>query len=75
MAVCARSGEGVDALFKKTDETLPLDPVSPCGVWFPLAEGGPLHLLHEHGLVTATRYKKNFCDGGGAGVRIAAPKA
>jgi GTPase len=62
VAVSARGGEGVEALLKKIDETLPLDPVSTCVFRFPLAEGGPLHLLHEHGLVTATRYKKNFCE-------------
>ncbi len=62
VAVSARSGEGLDALLKKIDETLPLDPVTACLFRFPLSEGGPLHLLHEHGRVTATRYKKNFCE-------------
>jgi GTP-binding protein HflX len=62
VAVSARSGEGLDALLKKIDQTLPLDPIATCLFRFPLSEGGPLHLLHEHGRVTATRYKRNFCE-------------
>ncbi len=62
VAVSARSGEGVEALLKKIDETLPLDPVAACVFRFPPAEGGLLHLLHEHGRVTATRYRKGYCE-------------
>lgn len=62
VAVSAQSGDGVDALLKKIDETLPLDRVSACVFRFPLSDGGPLHLLHEHGRVTATRYGKDYCE-------------
>jgi GTP-binding protein HflX len=62
VAISARTGEGFDALLKKVDETLALDPVSPCVFHFPIAEGAPLHLLHEHGRVTATRYTGESCE-------------
>lgn len=62
VAISARSGVGFDALLKKVDETLALDPVSPCVFHFPIAEGAPLHLLHEHGRVTATRYTGESCE-------------
>ena len=61
VAVSARTGEGIEALLKKIDETLPLDPLSECRFRFPIAEGGPLHLLHEYGQVTATRYRNGYC--------------
>jgi GTP-binding protein HflX len=62
VAISARTGEGFDALLTKIDETLALDPVSPCVFHFPIAEGAPLHLLHEHGRVTATRYTGESCE-------------
>jgi GTP-binding protein HflX len=62
VAISARTGDGFDALLKKVDETLALDPVSPCVFHFPIAEGAPLHLLHEHGRVTATRYTGESCE-------------
>ena len=62
VAVSAQSGDGLEALLKKIDETLPLDPVLPCRFKFPTGEGAPLHLLHEHGQVTSTRYRKGFCE-------------
>jgi GTPase len=62
VAVSARTGVGIEALLQKIDETLPLDPVARCVFRFPLAEGGPLHLLHEYGRVTATRYRNGYCE-------------
>jgi GTP-binding protein HflX len=62
VAVSAHTGAGMEALLQKIDETLPLDPVSACRFRFPLGEGAPLHLLHEHGQVTSTRYRKGFCE-------------
>jgi GTP-binding protein HflX len=62
VAISARTGEGFDALLQKIDETLALDPVSKCVFHFPIAEGAPLHLLHEHGRVTATRYTGESCE-------------
>ena len=61
VAVSARTGQGLGKLVAKIDETLPLDPVSACVFRFPAAEGAPLHLLHEFGRVTDTRYQNNFC--------------
>jgi GTP-binding protein HflX len=62
VAISARSGDGFGALLQKIDETLSLDPVSACVFHFPIAEGAPLHLLHEHGRVTATRYTGESCE-------------
>jgi len=62
VAISALTGEGFDALLKKIDETLLLDPVTPCVFHFPIADGAPLHLLHEHGRVTATRYTGDSCQ-------------
>jgi len=62
VAISARTGEGFDALLQKIDETLSLDPVSKCVFHFPIAEGAPLHLLHEHARVTATRYTGESCE-------------
>lgn len=62
VAISALTGEGFDALLQKIDETLVLDPVSKCVFHFPIAEGAPLHLLHEHGRVTATRYTGESCE-------------
>ncbi len=62
VAVSAQSGKGVEDLLKKIDETLPLDPVVKCRFRFPAGDGAPLHLLHEHGRVTSTKYKKDFCE-------------
>jgi GTP-binding protein HflX len=62
VAISARTGAGFDALLQKIDETLALDPVSKCVFHFPIAEGAPLHLLHERGRVTATRYTGEACE-------------
>jgi GTPase len=61
VAISAATGVGFDALLKKIDETLPLDRVSECKFRFPISEGGPLHMLHEHAKVTATRYTGKTC--------------
>jgi GTP-binding protein HflX len=62
VAISAATGEGFEALLKKIDETLPLDRVSECRFRFPISEGRPLHLLHEHARVTATRYTGETCE-------------
>lgn len=62
VAISARTGDGFEALLQKIDETLALDPVSKCLFHFPIAEGAPLHLLHERGRVTATRYTGESCE-------------
>ena len=62
VAISAATGEGFEALLHKIDETLPLDPVSTCVFRFPISEGGPLHLLHEHAQVTSTKYTGETCE-------------
>jgi len=62
VAVSALSGEGLDKLSSKIDETLPVDPVSACMFRIPAAEGAPLHLLHEYGRVISTQYNGDFCE-------------
>jgi GTP-binding protein HflX len=62
VAISARTGDGFETLLQKIDETLSVDPVSKCVFHFPIAEGAPLHLLHEHGRVTATRYTGEACE-------------
>jgi hypothetical protein len=52
----------MDALLAKIDATLALDPVTTCRFRFPISEGGPLHLLHEHARVTATKYTGKVCE-------------
>jgi GTPase len=61
-AISARTGQGFEALLKKIDETLPLDPVSECKFRFPAGDGAPLHWLHEFGKVTSTRYSGETCE-------------
>jgi GTP-binding protein HflX len=56
VSISAKSGAGFDALLRRIDEVLTLDPVEPGTFRFPISEGAPLHLLHEHARVTATRY-------------------
>ncbi len=77
VAISAATGEGFDALLKKIDETLPLDRVAECRFRFPIAEGGPLHMLHEHARVTSTKYTSQLRRSGSdrAGIAPApAPK-
>jgi len=62
VAISAITGAGFQALLEKIDETLPLDRLSECVFRFPVGEGGPLHLLHEHARVTATRYSGDHCE-------------
>jgi GTP-binding protein HflX len=61
VAISARTGMGLDALLAKIAETLPIDPVSACVFRFPVAEGAPLHLLHEFGQVISKRYEDEWC--------------
>jgi GTP-binding protein HflX len=62
VAVSALTGEGLDRLASKIDETLPVDPVSACVFRIPAWEGAPLHLLHEYGRVLSARYRGDFCE-------------
>ena len=62
VAISATTGAGFELLLAKIDEALSLDPVSPCVFRFPIAEGGPLHLLHEFARVTAKKYEGDMCE-------------
>ena len=61
VGISAFTGEGFDRLLQKIDETLALDPVAPAVFRFPISEGGPLHLLHEHARVTSKTYEEDAC--------------
>lgn len=61
VGISAFTGEGFDRLLTKIDETLALDPVSPCVFRFPIGDGGPLHLVHEHARVTSKTYEDDMC--------------
>ena len=60
--VSARTGEGFDALLRKIDQTLALDPVAPCVFRIPLGEGAPVNMLHQFAKVTSTRYTAEACE-------------
>jgi GTP-binding protein HflX len=62
VAISASTGQGFDALLQKIDETLALDPVSECHFRFGIAEGAPVHLLHEYAHVLSTRYSEDACE-------------
>lgn len=62
VSISAKTGEGFDVLLKRIDEVLMLDPLEPCTFLFPISEGGPLHLLHQHARVIATRYSGEACE-------------
>jgi GTP-binding protein HflX len=62
VAISARTGAGFEALLRKIDDTLALDPVIECRFRIPVSEGGPVHLLHQYARVTSTRYSDDFCE-------------
>jgi GTP-binding protein HflX len=62
VAVSAQTGEGFNALLAKIDQTLVLDPVSPCVFRIPIGEGAPVNMLHQCAKVTATRYTAEACE-------------
>ena len=61
VAISAATGQGFDELLQKIDQTLAVDPLAECAFRFPVGDGGPLHLLHEHGRVLTTRYDGRYC--------------
>ncbi|MBZ5633592.1 MAG: GTPase HflX [Acidobacteriia bacterium] len=61
VAISAATGQGFEELLQKIDQTLAVDPLAECAFRFPVGEGGPLHLLHEHARVIATRYDERYC--------------
>jgi GTP-binding protein HflX len=61
VAVSAATGKGFQDLLRKIDQTLSLDPLEECAFRFPVGDGGPMHLLHEHARVLSTRYDNDYC--------------
>jgi GTP-binding protein HflX len=61
VAISAATGQGFEELLQKIDQTLSVDPLAECAFRFPVGEGGPLHLLHEHARVLKTRYDEQYC--------------
>jgi len=61
VAVSAKSGEGVQRVLAAIDQTLSLDPVTPTRFRVPSGDGGPLHLIHEHGRVRSKKYEGDWC--------------
>jgi len=61
VAISAATGQGFEELLQKIDQTLSVDPLAECAFRFPVGEGGPLHLLHEHARVLKTRYDDRYC--------------
>ena len=61
VAISAATGQGFEELLQKIDQTLSVDPLAECAFRFPVGEGGPLHLLHEHARVLKTRYDDQYC--------------
>jgi GTP-binding protein HflX len=61
VAISAATGQGFEELLQKIDQMLAVDPLAECMFRFPIGEGGPLHLLHEHARVLATRYDHQYC--------------
>ncbi len=62
VAVSARTGQGMDSLFRMIDRVLPLDPLHDVVFRFPISEGGPVHLVHEFGRVLETKYTESGCE-------------
>jgi GTP-binding protein HflX len=60
-AISARTGEGVEDLLAKIDQTLELDRVAPAVFRIPAAEGAAIHLLHERAKVLKIRYVRDKC--------------
>jgi GTP-binding protein HflX len=51
VVVSAATGAGIDTLLDRIDTLLPLDPLATVRFHIPHADGGALHLLHEHARV------------------------
>jgi GTP-binding protein HflX len=62
IAMSARTGQGFEELLVKIDQSLALDPVATCVFRIPAAEGGALHILHEHAQVKWLRYDGDVCE-------------
>jgi GTPase len=59
--VSALTGEGIDALLRLIDETLPFDPLVRARFRLDAGDGANIHLLHEFGRVVSTSYDDDHC--------------
>jgi GTP-binding protein HflX len=59
--VSALNGEGIDCLLRLIDEVLPFDPVVRARFRLAAGDGASIHLLHQFGRVTHTRYEDEHC--------------
>ena len=66
--VSALTGDGIDDLLHAVDRSLPEDTLKEATFFFPGADTGKVHLLHEFGQVLEERYEE-----GGAEVRAIVP--
>jgi GTP-binding protein HflX len=55
--VSARTGEGLDVLLRRIDQSLTEDPVVEADFEFSPSDGGSLALLHRSGVVLSTQYE------------------
>lgn len=61
VAVSARSGNGMNALFAAIDHALPSDKLTRTQFRLPVSEGAAAHLIHERARVQAKRYDGDWC--------------
>jgi GTP-binding protein HflX len=59
--ISARTGNGLEDLLRKVDETLAMDPVAECEFRIPAGDGGALHILHERARVLSKKYAGQWC--------------
>ncbi len=57
VGVSAMTGAGIEQLLARIDDALTLDPVAPCVLRIPAADGGALNLLHETSRVLSKTYE------------------
>ena len=60
-AVSARTGQGIEDLFDRIDQLLPVDPIRTATFRIPASEGHPIHLLHEFARIREKRYDSEWC--------------
>lgn len=60
--VSALTGQGIDHLLTRVDQSLPTDPVERIRVRLPASDGATLHLMHEHGRVLSQNFIDDLCE-------------
>ncbi len=62
LRVSARTGQGVEALLARIDDSLSLDPMEHHTFRIPAGDGNALNLLHDRARVISQRYADEFCE-------------